>query len=101
MSDAAISAVNLQEVAKRLIGAGFTTHAARQTVDALDLDVFEHGTDDAYLAAGLVPATRRHGSGLGDRSCLALAIRLGAPAVTTDRAWSKLDLTGLTVVVVR
>ena len=29
---------------------------------------------------------------LADRACLALAMRLGLPALTTDRAWAELDL---------
>jgi len=29
---------------------------------------------------------------LGDRACLALAVRLGLPVVTADRAWAELGL---------
>ena len=32
--------------------------------------------------------TRALGLGLGDRLCLALAARLGVPAVTADRPWA-------------
>jgi ribonuclease VapC len=101
MADAVISAVNLQEIAKHLIEAGFSADAARETLDALGLDVHPHETEDAYLAASLVEVTRRRGSGLGDRSCMALAIRLRAPALTTDRAWAELALPGLEVVLLR
>jgi ribonuclease VapC len=101
MADAVISAVNLQEVAKHLIEAGFSADAARETLDALGLEVHAHDTEDAYLAASLVEATRRRGSGLGDRSCMALAIRLRAPALTTDRAWAELALPGLDTVLLR
>lgn len=101
MADAVISAVNLQEIAKHLIEAGFSVDAARETLDALGLEVHPHETEAAYLAASLVEATSRHGSGLGDRSCMALAIRLGAPAVTADRAWAEVALPELDVVLVR
>lgn len=47
--------------------------------------------EDAEAAARLRPATRNLGLGLGDRACLALAGRLGLPAVTGDRAWQRLD----------
>ena len=36
--------------------------------------------------------TRAQGLSLGDRACLALALRLGLPALTTDRAWVELDV---------
>ena len=35
----------------------------------------------------LVPATRGTGLSLGDRTCLCLALRLGAPALTANRRW--------------
>jgi len=47
---------------------------------------------DAERVAGLQAVTRARGLSLGDRACLALALRLGAPAVTADRAWLDLDL---------
>ncbi len=47
---------------------------------------------DAERMAELRPLTRKLGLSLGDRACLALAIRLGSPAYTTDRSWTRLDL---------
>lgn len=101
LSDAAISAVNVQEIAKKMLEAGMPEAVVRQTLDELRLTVMPHGNDDALQAASLFAATRKIGSGLGDRSCMALAIRLRAPALTTDRAWAKLDIAGLEVVLVR
>ncbi len=101
LREAVISAVNIQETAKKMMEAGATEQEARAAIGALELDIRPHETEDAYLAASLAPATRRHGSGLGDRSCMALAIRLGVPALTTDRSWSKLDIPGLKVTLVR
>ncbi len=46
--------------------------------------------EDAERMAELRPLTRK--LGLSDRACLALAIRLGSPAFTTDRSWTRLDL---------
>lgn len=46
----------------------------------------------AEAAARLRPATRHAGLSLADRACLALARRLGVPAVTADRAWGDLDV---------
>jgi len=36
--------------------------------------------------------TRARSVSLADRACLALASRLGLPALTADRAWQVLDL---------
>ena len=45
-------------------------------------------------------STRSRGLSLGDRACLALARRLAATAVTTDRAWREVDV-GAAVEVIR
>ena len=44
--------------------------------------------------------TRSAGLSLADRACLALASRLGVPAVTADRAWTTLDV-GVEIVCIR
>lgn len=101
LEDAAISAVNIQEIAKKMLEAGFGEKIIREAIDELGMTIMPHGIDDAFEAAALAPSTRKFGSGLGDRSCMALAIRLGVPALTTDRAWAKIDIPGLDVVLVR
>jgi ribonuclease VapC len=101
IADAVISAVNLHEVAKKLFEAGFDAAAVRDTIGALELEVRPHDAEDAYLAASLTTSTKRLGRGPGDRSCMALAVGLGVPALTTDRDWAKLDIPGLTVQLIR
>jgi ribonuclease VapC len=46
------------------------------------------GVEDARAAAALAAGTRAAGLSLADRACLALAIRLGQPVLTADRAWA-------------
>ena len=48
--------------------------------------------EDGELAAQLWLETRARGLSLGDRACLALALRLKLPALTADRAWASLKL---------
>ena len=95
--DALISTVNLQEVIEALLVRGFTPEIARAMIEALHLEVRPHEIEDAYAAAGLEGATRTLGRGLGDRTCMALAISTGLPAITTDQEWSQLAIPGLTV----
>ena len=99
--DALISTVNLQEAIKVLIADGASENVAWDTLAPLSLEYRVHGADDAWAAAALYPATKFKGSGLGERTCMALAIAEGLPAITTDRAWSELAIPGLSVILAR
>lgn len=99
--DALISTVNLQEVVKALLLRGFTADVARTMIDALHIEARPHRVEDAYAAAALHDTTKTQGSGLGDRTCMALAIVERLPAITTDREWADLSIPGLTVTLVR
>ncbi|KTS04753.1 twitching motility protein PilT [Methylobacterium radiotolerans] len=101
VGQAAMSAVNLQEMVKALMLRGVALPVIEEMVQELRLDVHAHDREAAFAAARLTEATRKLGSGLGDRSCLALAIKLGVPVLTADRAWAKLKIPSLTVEVVR
>ena len=101
VGDALISTVTLQEVVKALLVRGFALDAARTMIDALQLEPRPHQVEDAYAAAMLWQATKSKGSGLGDRTCMALAIAEGLPAITTDRAWGELAIPGLNVILAR
>lgn len=94
---AAISTMNLGEVFSRVADRGADpSRVARQMTERGLLDgaiaVEPFTSADAIEVGRLRPLTREHGLSLGDRACLALAQRLELPAVTADRAWSKLDL---------
>lgn len=53
--------------------------------------------EDALIVGKLRPRTKDAGLSLADRACLALAIRLSVPALTTDQAWAALDAEALGV----
>lgn len=87
-----ISTVNLAEVLSRSAdrGADPAKIAAKLTESGLldgAITVEPFMTGDAIDAARLRPLTRDAGLSLGDRACLALARRLGIPALTADTAW--------------
>lgn len=98
---AAFSAVNLQEVVKEMLREGATPEGARAVLDELALALHPHDEEAAYAAAALYPETRRHGRGLGDRSCMALGLILGLPVLTADREWKNIMVEGLAIEMVR
>lgn len=95
-----ISAVNLAEVAQRLIDGEMDGMTAVALLEALPCKIAMFDRPDAYDAALLRRATQQRGLSLGDRACLALGKRLGLPVYTADRAWAELDL-GVEVVLIR
>lgn len=97
VGQAAISAVNLQELVKSLLLRGLALPIIEEIVSDLRMEIHDHDRDAAFAAATLVEATKTYGSGLGDRSCMALAIKLGVPALTTDKAWTQIRVEGLRV----
>ena len=102
LRDAAISSVNLHEIVAKAMEKGARPDQARELIGTLRLSVHAHDADDAVEAGLLRPATKPRGLGLGHRACLALARRLGLPAMTADVAWVELaDALGVEVVMVR
>lgn len=92
LADSCASVVNLAEVYSKLAEAGLTSEEAAESVALLSLEVHLMDEELAREVGRLRPLTRKAGLSLGDRSCLALAVRLGATAVTADRSWSALGL---------
>lgn len=101
IGDGLISAVNLQEVVKELVRRGISLNASLEMLDALHLDVRAHDRQGAIAAAALYSETHKHGCGLGDRTCMALAIAEKLPALTADKVWERVEAAGLQVKLVR
>ena len=94
---AVMSAVNWAEVLSKLAERGqdpdaVATHLVEQGL--LNKAILVYSLDEVLArgTAKLYTRTRSVGLSLGDRSCLALALSLGLPALTTDRVWKSLDL---------
>jgi ribonuclease VapC len=93
---ACISAANWAETLSKVAEAG-----ARPRDVAADLEErgLLHGllevapvtAEDAIAIGELRPLTKSLGLSLGDRACLALALRLGLPVLTADQDWARID----------
>lgn len=80
-----IGAANWSEVAQKVLASGADWDVARSLLLSYGLTIEPVTAADAEAGARLW----RRGSGLslGDRLCVALAVRLDTRALTADRAW--------------
>lgn len=100
LSGGIVSAVNASEVVAKFVDLGSGEDDARESFLAFGLHVRPFDETLAVAAGLMRAATRAHGLSLGDRACLALAIRERATVLTADRVWAELDL-GVDVAVIR
>jgi ribonuclease VapC len=102
LDTAIISAVNLAEVAAGLVRNGASDREARAVLRTVSMTVVPADEELAIDAGLMRPITDRAGLSLGDRFCLALARRVGSPALTTDRSWERVsDALGIEVELIR
>ena len=102
IGEARMSAVNYAEVVSYFVHAGTAPEAVEAILNPLPLEILPADLELAKLAGALRAATADQGLSLGDRFCLAEAIRSGLPAWTADRAWSAVaERVGVEVVLIR
>jgi ribonuclease VapC len=99
---AAISAANWAETLSKLAEKGadprrIATDLEEQGLLHGLLEVVPLTAEDAIAIAELRPPTRDSGLSLGDRACLALALRLDIPVLTADKSWDDLKDLGVDV----
>ncbi|GGM99570.1 hypothetical protein GCM10007092_11880 [Thermus composti] len=97
---AAISAVNLAEVAGKLKARGKDPERIVRRLLAMGLEILPFTLEEALEAGALDPLTRPLGLSLGDRACLAAGRVRGLAVLTADRTWAGV-VPGVEVVVVR
>jgi ribonuclease VapC len=97
---AAISTVNLSEIASKLNELHTPQTLIQDAINGLELTIVDFNAEFAYKVGLLRPLTRHLGLSLGDRACLALAQHLNLPALTSDRLWKELSL-GIAIEVIR
>jgi ribonuclease VapC len=86
-----MSAVNFAEVVSHFIHAGMPPDEVDAMLAPLPLIIVEADAALARMAGILRHATAEAGLSLGDRFCLALAVRDRLPAWTADRQWRRIS----------
>lgn len=100
LDDSCVNAINIAEVASKLVERGGSPEMIRSIIDSLGAEVISCDRPLAYRIGDLRNTTKAFGLSLGDRACLATALHYNVPAVTADRHWKSLRL-GVRIHVIR
>ncbi|GAY20115.1 PIN domain-containing protein [Sphingobium fuliginis] len=97
-----MTSVNYAEVVSHFIHAGMPASEVDAMLHPLPMEIVAADQGLATIAGRLRAATAEAGLSLGDRFCLALALRDGLPALTADKTWRTVaDAAGVKVQVIR
>ena len=89
---ARLSSVNLAEIITKCIEKAVPPEIATTYIRQGHIEIVDFDADLAILSGNLFKQAKKGVLSLGDRACLATAIRLKCTAVTADRIWAELDL---------
>jgi PIN domain nuclease of toxin-antitoxin system len=82
-----VSAANQSEVIAKILDRGVDAEAIRAVMGQLAYTVVDITAEDGECSGWMRNQTRAIGLSLGDRLCLAVAKRLKASVLTSDRPW--------------
>ena len=97
-----MSTVNLAEVVGELHNKlGLEIEKCEKIVITLVNRIVDFDVKQSIKCAELKKLTSKYGLSLGDRACLALAIKLQLPIYTADKVWAQLRLDGVEIKLIR
>jgi PIN domain nuclease of toxin-antitoxin system len=92
IANAMVSSVNLAETFSRAEDKGIPMDKTERFLMGKEVQFVDFDSDLARVVGTMRTKTRSRGLSLGDRACIALALRERATIVTADRVWAELDL---------
>jgi len=92
IANAMVSSVNLAEVFSRAEDKGIPADKTERFLMGKEVQFVDFDADLARVVGVIRAKTRSRGLSIGDRACIATAIKHGATVVTADRVWAELDL---------
>ncbi len=96
-----MSTVNLAEFASKCLAGGVSDSDFQRLLAGFDLTIVAFDREQALTTAKLRATTRHLGLSLGDRACLALAIKLNATVITADHLWTQVPPLGIRIDCIR
>ena len=102
LTETRMSAVNYAEAVSHFVHRGIPLEEVEATLLPLPIEIIPADRALATLAGSLRAVTAEAGLSLGDRFCLAQALRDRLPAWTADRSWKSVAAkVGVEVVLIR
>lgn len=92
IADSVMSAVNVAEVVSVMVRRGISREHVMMLIANSGIRVEPFDLSQAEETGALIVATAALGLSLGDRACLALALREQLEVLTTDTIWAELSL---------
>ncbi len=91
IASARIGVINYAEVVSHFVRLGMPERDIDAMLDPLPMEIVPADKGLGKIAGRLRGVTAQAGLSLGDRFCLALALRDGLPAWTADKAWKTVE----------
>jgi PIN domain nuclease of toxin-antitoxin system len=101
LSQVSMSLINVSEVTAVLMKAGFPIEKIKELIFRLVPNLLSFDNEIAFKTGELISQTKELGLSFGDRACIATAIKHKMVVYTADKAWIKLKIENLEIILIR